>query len=166
MLMIDPPPRAAIFGASAATRKNGALTLIWNSASNAASSVSAVAPMEATPAQLTRTSISAASSATRPTSDISEKFAAMNCASCPSADLLHGARAAGLIAAGDDHRRALLGHRQCGGETHPGGASGDQRPFVLQIHGTHKPFLSERTVAKMAYMIQSLDLDIRAQGRL
>ena len=28
--MIDPPPRAAIFGASAATRKNGALTLIWN----------------------------------------------------------------------------------------------------------------------------------------
>ena len=30
-------------------------------------------------------------------------------------DLLHGARAAGLIAAGDDHRRALLGHRQCGG---------------------------------------------------
>jgi len=61
------------------------LTLIWNSPSNAASSVSAVGARAAKPAQLTRTSISPAASATRPTSDISEKSAAMNCASCPPA---------------------------------------------------------------------------------
>src|SRR5437764_670781 len=52
-------------------------------------------------------------------------------------DLLCGARAAALIAAGDDHRRALLGHRQCGGATHPGCATGDQSPVVFQIHRRH-----------------------------
>src|ERR1700756_4878837 len=108
--MIDPPPRAAIFGASAATRKNGALTLIWNRPSNAASSVSTVEARAAKPAQLTRTSISPPPSATRP----------------PRTGLLPRAPGAGLIPAGDDHRRALLGHRQCGRDTHPGGATGDQ----------------------------------------
>jgi hypothetical protein len=60
------------------------------------------------------------------------------------ADFLCGALAAGLVAAGEDHRRALLGHRPGGGDPHPGGATGDQSPFVRQIHCRH-PFNSWNT---------------------
>ena len=64
------------------------------------------------------------------------------------ADLLYGGHAASLVAAGEDHRRALLGHRPCGADTHPGGATGDQRPFVLQIHYRH-PFSSWNMRSKL-----------------
>src|SRR5580693_5385112 len=62
-LMMLPLPRAAIFGASAATRKYGARTLAANSRSKVAASRSAVGPNQENPALLTRTSTGPACSA-------------------------------------------------------------------------------------------------------
>src|SRR6266851_352302 len=56
MLAMLPPPRAAIFGASAPTRKYGAWTLAANSRSKVATSRSAVGPNHENPALLTSTS--------------------------------------------------------------------------------------------------------------
>ena len=49
-----PRPLAAIPGANAATRKNGALTLLANILSNASAAISAVGPKSAMPALLIR----------------------------------------------------------------------------------------------------------------
>ena len=148
--MIDPPPRAAIFGASAATRKNGGLDvdleqtverrLVGVSRRCQGGKAGSVdqdidlacrvgdAPHLGHLREISGDELRIVS--TRP-------------------DVLYGARAADLIATGDDHRRALLGHRQCGGGTHPGGATGDQSPFVLQIHCRH-PFGSWTTQSTLA----------------
>ena len=53
-----PRPLAAIPGAIAATRKNGALTLLANILSNASAANSAVGPKSAMPALLIRMSTS------------------------------------------------------------------------------------------------------------
>src|SRR5258707_11264939 len=58
MLMMLPLPRAAIAGATAATRKYGARTLLANSASNVSVFSSAVGPNHENPALLTSTSTS------------------------------------------------------------------------------------------------------------
>ena len=60
MLMMLPLPRAAIFGASAATRKYGARTFAANSRSKVATSRSAVGPNQENPALLTSTSTASA----------------------------------------------------------------------------------------------------------
>ena len=83
--MIEPPPRAAIFGASAATRKNGALTLLANILSNAAMSNSAVGAKTEVPALLMRMSISPTSFARRCTSSASVRSAATKLALPPKA---------------------------------------------------------------------------------
>src|ERR1700684_4332700 len=62
-LTMLPWPLAAIPGANAATRKNGARTLLANSASKVRTSRSAVAPNTENPPLLTRTSMSPAASA-------------------------------------------------------------------------------------------------------
>ena len=59
-LMMLPLPRAAIFGASAATRKYGARTLAAKSRPKVAGSSSGVGPNQAYPALLTSTSTAAA----------------------------------------------------------------------------------------------------------
>src|SRR5580693_2060472 len=56
MLMMLPPPRAAIFGASAAVRKYGAWMLAVKSRPKVATSSSGVGPNQETPALLTSTS--------------------------------------------------------------------------------------------------------------
>src|SRR2546430_3990217 len=58
MLMMLPVPRATMAGANAATRRNGALTLAANNASNDATAKVSVGPQTENPALLTRMSMS------------------------------------------------------------------------------------------------------------
>jgi hypothetical protein len=75
-LTMLPRPRAAIPGASAATRRNGARTLLANILSNAATSTSAVGANSEIPALLIRMSTSPASLANHCTSEASVRSAA------------------------------------------------------------------------------------------
>jgi hypothetical protein len=56
MLTMAPPPRSAIVGARAATRKNGTLTLTAKVSSNSSSVASSAGPSTDTPALLIRMS--------------------------------------------------------------------------------------------------------------
>jgi hypothetical protein len=80
-----PWPLAAIPGANAATRKNGARTSLANILSNAATSNSAVGPKSAIPALLIRMSMSPTSRARRYTSAASPRSAATKLALPPAA---------------------------------------------------------------------------------
>src|SRR3954451_7653432 len=84
-LTMLPWPLAAIPGASAATRKNGARTLLANILSNAATSNSAVAAKTDIPALLMRMSTSPASLARRGTSVASLRSAPTKLALPPAA---------------------------------------------------------------------------------
>src|SRR5690348_8590098 len=84
-LMMLPLPRAAIFGASAATRKYPARTLAAKSRSKVATSRSAAGPNQENPALLTSTSTAPAWSARWSTWTGSRRSAATNRALPPSA---------------------------------------------------------------------------------
>src|SRR6201996_1018301 len=86
-LTIAPPPRPAIFGASAAVRKYGARTLTSNIASKLARLSSGVGAKSKMPALLTRTSTSPTSSASRPTASKSARSAARKRAVPPAASI-------------------------------------------------------------------------------
>ena len=83
MLMIDPPPLAAIFGAMVAVRKKGALTFTAIVASKSASLNWSVGPPGKIPALFTRTSTAPASSPRRLTSSKLARSAATNLALPP-----------------------------------------------------------------------------------
>src|SRR5580704_6060577 len=84
-LMMLPLPRAAIFGASAATRKYGARTLAAKSRSKVATSRSAVGPNQLNPALLTKMSTEPTSFTKSPSSAGSFRSAATKRALPPSA---------------------------------------------------------------------------------
>src|ERR1700716_1971028 len=99
-LMMLPRPLAAMPGANAATRKNGARTLLANILSNAEISNSAVGAKSAIPALLIRMSTSPTSRARRCTSAASPRSAATKLAEPPAAVIfLDGGGAAGGVAA-------------------------------------------------------------------
>src|SRR5229473_8449149 len=93
MLMMLPLPRAAMPGASAATRRYGARTLLANSASNMSAFRSAVAPNQENPALLTSTSTWPASAARRSMLSGSPRSAATNRACPPDSSICSTARA-------------------------------------------------------------------------
>src|ERR687898_870882 len=86
-LMMLPWPRAAIRGAIAAVRRNGALTLTAKASSKAGSGSSCVGPPGKTPALLTRMSTSATRPASARTSSAEARSARTNSALAPASSI-------------------------------------------------------------------------------
>ena len=105
-----PLPRAAIFGASAATRKYAARTLAAKSRSKVATSSSAVGPNQENPALLTRTSTWPACSARSSSSaGVAEVGGHESGLSALRGDCVDHRGAAGGVAAVHDQLGTVLG---------------------------------------------------------
>ena len=129
-----PRPLAAIPGASAATRKNGARTLLANILSNAARSNSAVGPNTAIPALLIRMSTSPTSSRqaqhVRGVGEVGGDEARL---AAGGGDLLDRLGAAGGVASMDEDLGAIPGQLERYRAANARGRAGHQRPLPFEF---------------------------------
>ena len=133
-----PWPLAAIPGANAATRKNGARTLLANILSNAETSNSAVGPKSAIPALLIRMS-------TSPTSlcqalhvgGVAEVGGDEAGLAAGGSDFLDRLGAARGVAAVNEDLRPVTGQLQRDRATDTRRRAGHQRPLPFEVALTH-----------------------------
>jgi hypothetical protein len=132
-----PLPRAAILGAIAAVRKNGARTLVEKVASKVSASISCVGAKEKIPALLTRTSTSPAASTSR--SDVvgvGEVRGDEARAAATGFDRGDGVRTALGVTADDDDLRTGFGELERRRATDARGRSGDEGALILEVHAS------------------------------